>query len=185
MRSGSGEHGLRPEQLVTHNEQELFTKALALAEKSGKTIRLAVVAATDIWDGILRSAQALQSSTVVLGSSAKLPAAEEARRAGDAWERLPDPKPRLTVEIYSLAGNEQVFYLGPHAPHLTPKEIDLLHSIWLRFIPQVGCDLHHHDIIHFALTELGHELAEGKEQEILDRLKEHLEEIKPRRVAHL
>ncbi len=34
----------------------------------------------------------------------------------------------MTLEIYSPGGQEHVFYLGPHAPHLTPKEIDLLHG---------------------------------------------------------
>jgi amino acid transporter len=185
MRSGSGEHGLVPEQLFTVNEQELFTKVLSLAEKSGKTVHLAVVAATEIWDGILLTAQALDSSTIVLGLSSKMTPAEEARRAGDAWERLPQPKPQFTVEIYSPAGQEDIFYLGPHAPRLTPKEIDLLHSIWLRFSPEIGGELHHHDIVHFALTELEHEIAEGKGDEIRARLKQHLEEIKNHRAIHL
>jgi amino acid transporter/nucleotide-binding universal stress UspA family protein len=186
QRAGSGEHALAPEQLFTSNEQELFTKALALAEKNGKTVHLAVVAANEIWDGILRAAQNLQASAVVLGRSEKMPAAEEARRAGEAWERLPEPRPQLTLEIYSPSGQEEIFYLGPHAPRLSAKEIDLLHSIWLRFSKELRPEeLHHHDIVHFALTELEHEIAEGKEQEIRDRLKQHLEEIKARRVPHL
>jgi len=184
-RAGSGEHGLVPEQLFTTNEQELFTKALALSEKNGKPIRLALVAANEIWDGILRSAQSLQSSTVVLGLSPKMPAAEEARLAGEAWERLPAPHPHLSLEIYSPLGQEEIFYLGPHAPHLTPNEIDLLHSIWLRFSAEVGSDLHHHDIVHFALDELQRELADGKQAEVLVRLKEHLEQIRDRREPHL
>ncbi len=184
-RAGSGEHGLVPEQLFTFREKELFTRALNLAEKNGKTIHLAVVAANEIWDGILRAAQALQSSTIVLGLSPRMPATEEARLAGLAWERLPNPKPQLTLEIYTPTGQEEIFYLGPHAPRLTPKEIDLLHSLWLRFSDQLGPEeLHHHDIVHFALTEL-QELADGKSDEVLGRLKEHLNEIRPRRVAHL
>ncbi len=184
-RAGSGEHGLQPDQLVGFTEQELFTQALSIAEKSGKTIHLAVVAANEIWDGILRAAQNLKSCTIVLGLSTKMPATEEARRGGEAWEHLPDPKPQLTLEIYSPTGQEEIFYLGPHAPRLTPKEIDLLHSIWLRFIPEVGCELHHHDIVHFALTEIENELAQGKDAELVARLKQHLEEIKSRRVADL
>lgn len=184
-RAGSGEHGLVPEQLFTTTEQELFTRALALAEKSGKTIHLAVVGANEIWDGILRAAQGLQSSTIVLGLSAKMPVTEEARRAGVAWERLPGSKPNLSLEIYTPGGQEDIFYLGPHAPRLTPKEIDLLHKIWLQFSNQLGPEeLHHHDIIHFALDGLNKELAEGKESEVLTRLKQHLEEIKSRRVSH-
>jgi amino acid transporter len=185
-RAASGEHGLVPEQLFTINEQMLFTRALELAEKKGKPIKLALVASNEIWEGILRTAQSLKASTVVLGQSAKMPMTEEARRAGLAWERLPDPKPHLTLQVFTPTSQEGVFYLGPHAPHLTPNEIDLLHQIWLRFSNQLGAEeLHHHDIVHFALRELEQEVAQGKETEVVARLQQHLREIKDRRIAHL
>jgi amino acid transporter len=186
MRGGSGEHDLLADQLFTVHEQELFTRALNIAEKHGKTIHLAVVAATEVWDGILRSAQALQSSTIVLGLSPKMSAIEEARLAGAAWERLPPPKPPFIVEIHTPTGDEHISYLGPHAPRLTPKEIDLLHKIWLEFSEELAPEeVHHHDIIHFALNELCAQLAAGKHDEVIARLKEHLEQIKSRRVPHL
>ncbi|MGH9404687.1 MAG: APC family permease [Terriglobia bacterium] len=182
MRGGSGEHGLLVDQLFTGNEQQLFTRALNLAERHGKTVHLAVVSATEIWDGILRSAQGLQSSAVSLGLSPRLSSTEEARLAGEAWERLEDPKPQLAVAIYSPGGEEHISYLGPHAPHLTAKEIDLLHRIWLRFSQKLApLELHHHDIIHFALNELLNELAAGKQDEVAARLRQHLEEINARR----
>jgi hypothetical protein len=168
------------------NEQELFTRALGLAEKKGKTIHLGVAAATEKWDGILRAAQSLQSSIIVLGPSPTRPVTEEARIAGLAWEHLPNPKPQLTLEIYFPNGQEHVFYLGPHAPHLTPKEIDLLHSIWLELSSDVAPEeIHHHDVVHFALEELRQELSNTERAEILRRLQQHLEEIKGRRVRHL
>ncbi len=185
-RAGSGEHDLAPEQLFSAKEQELFTRALSLAEKKGKTIHLALAPATEKWDGILRAAQGLESSTIVLGLSPSRPVIEEARIAGLAWERLPDPKPQLTLEIYSPSGQEHVFYLGPHAPHLTTKEIDLLHRIWLEFSNQVAPEeLHHHDIVHFALNEILQQIRDGKQEEVLGRLRQHLQEIKDRRVPHL
>jgi amino acid transporter len=181
-RAGSGEHGLAAEQLFSFKERELFTRALNVAEKKGKTIHLAVVPATDKWDGILRAAQKLQSSTVALGLSSWRPVIEEARVAGVAWESLPDPKPQLTLEIDSPDGQQHLFYLGPHAPHLTPKEVDLLHRIWLKFSDKVAPDeLHHHDIVHFALDELELEIQNGLQQEVLDRLKRHLRDIQQHR----
>src|SRR6201998_4692334 len=48
-RAASGEHELEAEQLFSHEEQELFTRALNLAEKSGKTVHLAVAPATEKW----------------------------------------------------------------------------------------------------------------------------------------
>jgi len=182
MRSGSGEHGLEPEQLFATTEQLLFSNALKLAEKNGKTIKLCQVAANDVWDGILRSAQSLQSSTLVLGLSAKMPAEEEARLAGLAWERLPQPRPQLTLEIHSPGGQEWIKYLGPHEPRLTPNELNLLHSLWLRFSEDVKPEnLRHHDLVHFALNELEKEIADGKEPEVAERLRDHLREIKARR----
>jgi amino acid transporter len=186
QRAASGESPLAPEQLFSTTEQYLFTRALALAEHEGKSVHLAVAAANEIWEGILRSANSLQSSVIVLAPSAKMPVAEEARYAGLAWERLGDPKPRLTLEIFTGEGQEEIFYLGPHAPHLTPKEIDLLHTLWLHFSSELAPEeLHHHDIVHFALNEVRNKLAEGKDHEIAERLREHLIDIKLRRVPHL
>jgi amino acid transporter len=184
QRAASGSSDLVPEQLFSATEQLLFTKALSLAEHEGKSIHLSVAAATEIWEGILRSAQSLQSSTIVLGSSAIMGVAEEARFAGLAWEKLPDPKPHLALEIHTPDGLEEIFYLGPHAPHLTPKEIDLLHKLWLRFSTEIAPEeVHHHDIVHFALNELNDEIAQGKEPEVLGRLKDHIAQIKSRRVT--
>jgi len=185
-RGGSaGEYELEPEQLVSSEEQILFTRALALAEKKGKSIHLAVAAATDKWEAVLRAAQSLESSMVVLGASPNRPVTEEARLAGLAWERLPDPKPQLMLIIYLPTGREHIFYLGPHAPHLTPKEVDLLHSIWLELSNDVAPEeLHHHDVVHFALEELRKELGNAERQAVVGRLRRHLEVIKDRRAGH-
>jgi hypothetical protein len=144
---------------------------------------LLLVAANDVWDGVLRSAQALETSDIVLGQSARMTASEEARLAGLAWERLTTPRPQLTLEVRSPSGGkEYVFYLGPHAPRLTLKEIDLLHSLWLNFSGRVSpLELHHHDIVHFALIEIEREMADGKQDEVMERLRQHLREIQAKR----
>jgi hypothetical protein len=141
-----------------------------------------VAAATDKWDAILRAAQSLQAATVVLGASPNSPVTEDARLAGLAWERLSDPKPQLTLEIISTGGREYIFYLGPHAPRLTPKEIDLLHGIWLDLSVGVAPEeLHHHDVIHYALENLKHDLKDGSRERIVAGLRRHLADIKLRR----
>src|SRR6266404_5887127 len=184
-RAGSGEYELTPEQLFSLEEQALFTRSLAVAEKKGKTVHLAVAAATEKWDAILRAAQSLKSSTVVLGPSPNRPVTEEARIAGLAWERLPAPKPQLILQIYFPNGQEHVFYLGPHAPHLTPKEIDLLHRIWLQLSNEVAPEeLHHHDVVHFALEELQQELSNSERAKVFARLRQHLEETQHGRAPH-
>jgi amino acid transporter len=181
-RASSGEHELTANELFSVNEQQLFTHALALAEKKGKSIHLAVAPATQKWDGILRAAQSLQSTTIALGMSSWRAVPDEARIAGLAWEALPEPRPQLTLEIHTPGGKEHIFYLGPHAPRLTSKEIDLLHGLWLELSNEVAPEeLHHHDVVHIALEELQKNIVNGRRQEIIGALRQHLVEIRDRR----
>ena len=182
-RGASGEYDLEPGQLFSTIEQLLFTKVLSIAERHGKPVRLAVVAANDLWEGILRTAANLQSSSIVAGSSAKMAISEQAREIGFAWERLPDVRPRVTLELFTPSGQEQVFYLGPHAPRLTPKEIDLLHKAWLELSDKLpGEEIHHHDIVHFAL-DLCHGIDCHSERRYSSAdFEHHLHEIQNRRV---
>jgi hypothetical protein len=175
-RAASGEYELEAEQLFGSIEQQLFSQALSIAEKRGKTIRLAVVAASDLWDGILRAATALESSTIVLGHSPKETTEEQALHIGEAWEKLGDPKPQFNLEIHLPNGDKVYKVLGPHAPNLTANEVNLLHRLWLRFSETVApLELHHHDVVHFALEEVKKELEDGQEDAVVNRLKGHLE----------
>jgi amino acid transporter len=158
-RAASGENELEAYQLFGSIEQHLFSQALSMAEKRGKTIRLAVVAANDIWDAILRAATSLQSSTIVVGHSPKEPTEEQARHLGDAWEKLGDPKPQFNLEIHMANGDKVYKVLGPHAPNLTAAPLEL----------------HHHDVVHFALEEVMKEVEDGQEEAVITRLKAHLE----------
>ncbi|HKN75038.1 MAG TPA: APC family permease [Candidatus Acidoferrum sp.] len=175
-RSASGENELDADQLFGSIEQHLFSQALSMAEKRGKSIRLAVVASNDLWEGILRAGASLQSSTIVIGRSAKDNTEEQARQIGDAWEKLGDIKPQFNLEIHLPNGDKIYKVLGPHAPNLTSNEVNLLHRLWLRFsdvlAPQ---ELHHHDVVHFALEEVKKEIEEGQEDEVVKRLRAHLE----------
>ena len=181
-RAASGEYELAPDQLFSTIEQLLFTKVLAIAEKEGKPVRLAVAAANNLWEGILRTATNLQSSTVVIGSSSKMPVNDQAREIGLSWERMAEPRPRVTLEIFTPAGQEQIFYLGPHAPRLTPNEIEMLHRVWLELSDRLpGEEVHHHDIVHFALTEVEREMNEGQAESVTERLRQHIHDIEGRR----
>jgi hypothetical protein len=101
---------------------------------------------------------------IVLGRSGKVSLAEEAREIGLAWEQLPDPRPPFNLEIFTPGGQREFFLLGPHAPNLTSNEVRLVHRLWLRFSDLVSPgELHHHDVVHFALDEVMKELEDGKE----------------------
>ena len=175
-RSASGEYELEAEQLFGGIEQQLFSQALSMAEKRGKSIRLAVVAANDLAEGILRAATSLQSSTIVFGHSSRESTEEQARQVGEAWEKLGETKPQFNLEIHMPNGDKLYKVLGPHAPNLTANEINLLHRLWLRFSDLVSpMELHHHDVVHFALEEVQKEMEEGHEEDVVCRLRTHLD----------
>jgi hypothetical protein len=124
----------------------------------------------------------LESKTIVLGRSGTVSVAEQAREIGLAWEQIPDPRPQFNLEIFAPGGQREYFLLGPHAPNLTSNEVRLIHRLWLHFSELVAPDeLHHHDVVHFALDEVLNELKEGKEADVVERLKRHMEQNKAKR----
>ena len=119
--SFSGSSVFEASQVFDHYEQELFTAAVAVAEKEGKPIHLLVVPATDVFEAIMVTAQRLDSSRVVCGLSNKLTADEQAKLTGDAWERLPEPRPRLTLEVCAPGRNHpRIRARAAHTPHASP-----------------------------------------------------------------
>ncbi len=121
---------------------------------------------------------------MALGISPNATVVEDSRVAGIAWERLRDPKPQVALQFYSSTGQDRIFYLGPHAPHLTAQEIDLLHGIWLELSSEVAPDeVHHHDVVHFALEEIQRELKDSGRENMANQLRMHLERIRSRRTA--
>src|SRR5438034_5012935 len=163
-------------QVFDHYEQQLFTAAVAAAEKEGKPISLLVVPATDVFDSIVVTAQRLESSRIVCGLSNKLTPDEQAKRTGDAWERLPDPKPRLVMEVRLPNGVAREYYLGPHTPRLRDQDLDLLHRLWLEITSDPRfAGAHHYHVIAVALEELEKELHGPRRDEVLDKLQHELQ----------
>ncbi len=157
-------------------EQELFTAAVAAAEKEGKPISLLVVPATDVFDAIVGTAQRLESSRIVCGLSNKLSPDEQARLTGNAWERLPEPKPRLVMEVRLPDGVSREYYLGPHLPRLRTQDLDLLHRLWLEITADPKfAGAHHYHVIAVALEQLERELNSDKREEILNMLWDELQ----------
>lgn len=119
----------------------------------------------------MRAAVNLQSQTVVLGSSGRMTIAEQARQFGLAWEVLPDPRPPFSLEIFTPQGEHEFFLMGPHAPHLTTNEVNLVHQLWLGLSDLASPEeLHHHDVVHFALNALKQEFDAGKSRSSLAAL---------------
>jgi amino acid transporter len=169
--SFSGSAVVEASQVFDHYEQELFTAAVAAAEKEGKPVSLLVVPASDVFEAIIVTAQRLDSSRIVCGLSNKLTSDEQAKSTGDAWERLPEPRPRLTLEVHEANGKIREYPLGPHAPRMRPQDLELMHSVWLDITSDPKyCGAHHYHIVALALEELRRELKGDQRAEVLAKL---------------
>jgi hypothetical protein len=96
-------------------------------------------------------------------------AEDQAFHIGQAWEALPEPKRQLNFYVINPSGESKVYYLGPHAPSLRPDDVQLVHRLWLnlRRDPTIQ-DLHHSDIITYALTRLASQYAREKQEIVKD-----------------
>ena len=62
------------------------------------------------------------------------------------------------------------------------NEVNLVHQLWLRLSDLVRPEeLHHHDVVHFALKEVQQNLGNGQDQKLAERLREHLKENQTKR----
>jgi amino acid transporter len=162
-------------QIFDHYEQELFTAVVSVAEKEGKPVSLLVVPGTDVFEAIMVTAQRLASSRIVCGRSNKLTADEQGKLTGDAWERLPEPRPRLTLVVYEPDGTSHEYLLGPHAPRMRPQDVNLMHKVWLDITKDPRfAGAHHYHVVALALEELQRELKAGTREELLDKLEKEM-----------
>jgi len=170
-----GSSVLEASQVFDHYEQELFTAAVAVAEKEGKPISLLVVPATDVFEAIMVTAQRLDSSRVICGLSNKLTADEQAKLTGDAWERMPEPRPRVCLEVCAPDGTVREYTIGPHTPRLRPQDVELMHKLWLDITTDPKfAGAHHYHIVALALEELRRELSTEQRAQLLQKLQEEM-----------
>ena len=169
MGVGGPEYLSAEQQSFSEHEQMLFTKAVSVAESFGKKVSLLVVPAGDIFAALAQASNSLEVDSVVSGSSSSMTPEDQAFHMGQAWEALPDPKRQFNFYVISPNGDTKVFYIGPHAPALSPDDVQLVHRLWLnmRRDPSVP-DLHHSDIITYALTRLAGQYAREKMEILRD-----------------
>ena len=170
MMGVGGPEFLSPEQQsFSEHEQMVFTKAVSVAESFGKKVSLLVVPAGDVFAALAQGANSLEMDTVVSGVSTSMTAEDQAFRMGQAWEALPEPKRQFNYYVIAQSGETKAFYIGPHAPALSPDDVQLVHRLWLnmRRDPSVA-DLHHSDIISYALTRLAGQYAREKVEILRD-----------------
>jgi amino acid transporter len=178
--SFSGRTVYEANEIFDHYEQELFTSAVALAEKEGRPVSLLVVPAADVFEAIIMTAQRMNSSRIVCGLSNKLTPDEQAKLTGDAWEKLPEPRPRLTIEVHLPDGSVREFALGPHAPRMRPQDVELMHKLWLDVTSDPRyAGAHHYHVVALALQELRRELTSDQRAATLAKLLDEMHSDDP------
>jgi amino acid transporter len=171
--AGSGGSELRPEQVFTDDIAALFSRVVTVAEKAGKHVELMVVPGIDANATIVETAHRLGSSTIVMGRSPRLAPSEQAKLFGDAWERLPAPRPQMSLQILDRdTGKSEFFNLGPHPPRLWPEDVDYVHRLWLELSEKgFGHKLHHRDVVRVALRRLDADLRAERSSDVLQELR--------------
>ena len=169
----AGSRDFQEEELFTDYEQLLFTKVVSVAEREGRPVRLLIVPAGDPYSAIAQTAFRLHASEIAMGESATMPAREQARLVGDAWDRIPGSRARqVRLIVYCTENRRDTFSLGAHAPELNEHDVELIHELWLDAYRTIGPQVHHRDIVSAALRELAAGLSTDRRDEMLTRLKQ-------------
>jgi nucleotide-binding universal stress UspA family protein len=170
LKAGSGEYVLEPDQMFSDAETQVFSKVVNLAEKAGKHVELMVVPGADPYDAVVQTAARLQSSRIVMGLSPKLTPSEQGAQVGEYWEKLPEPRPSLSLELVLENEKDVVFFnLGPHPPRLWPEDIDMVHRLWLKLSSgRLGSKLHHRDVLTVALRRMAADLDSPRASEVVE-----------------
>jgi hypothetical protein len=173
MGVGGPEYLSAVDQSFSDHEQMIFTKAISVAESFGKKVSLLLVPAGDVFAALVQAANSLEIDSVISGLSSTMSAEDQAFHMGQAWEALAEPKRQFNFYVITPTGEAKVFYIGPHAPKLSPDDVQLVHRLWvnMRRDPLMQ-DLHHSDIITYALTRLAGQYAREKD-EILRNLRNY------------
>lgn len=168
---GGGEEQMFEDELFTDYEQLLFTRAVAVAEKMGKKIKLLVVPSNDAFQATVLTAIELECSTLVAGVSTKMPADQQAKTIGDVWEGIQHPgKRKLRVlKLINPDGSELTYELGAHRPNVTPEDIELTHRLWLELAKE-NKKLHHNQVVSVALRRLAKDMQTEKRKEVVSEI---------------
>ena len=174
--TGAGEYELADNQIFSDYEKELFSHVVELAEKEGKGVELLVVPAVNPFDAMADTASRLRASRMVTGVSTHMASDELARQIGRAWEKLPEPRHAFSLEVISPDRPSTFVNLGPHPPRLWPEDVELLHDIWLNLSEseQLGCRLHHRDIVGVALRRLRDDLKNNDRDRVVSEVQREL-----------
>jgi amino acid transporter len=169
----TGYENISEENLFTNYVQLLFSRVIALAEKTGKHVDLLVVPSSNVFEAAAHTAAQLDASEIIAGRSSVMSPEEQARQLGDAWEDLPHkPKHQVLFRIVEADGSTIDFTLGAHAPPLPEDDVNIIHRLWLDVARESNGEVvHHKEIVTVALQRLDEALTSKERQTVLAQLR--------------
>jgi hypothetical protein len=181
--AAAGYEEIFEEHLFTEHEQVLFSEVVSHSEKCGKPLKLLAVPSNNAMSAIVNVAIRLGCARLYLGASEKLSVSTQARLLGEAWEEIDDPdKTQFELVIVPERGRIQRVQIGAHAPELAPGDIELTHSIWLEIVEKIPeADLHHRDVVSFALRRFRENLRGPDGPGVLEELQKSIARDRSRR----
>ncbi len=137
-------------------ERYLFSRVITLVERYGRPVRLLVVPAATVADGLATAVGRLRSSAVYVGESATL----SVGRPGTAARR--GVGAHLESRSRSTSGSSSITAAGAPTPITSartrrrsrPETSTLFTGVWREATRAVGPHVHHHDVVRAALTHM-------------------------------
>jgi hypothetical protein len=156
----------------TQDERYLFSQIVALTERYAHPIRLLIVPARNVFDGVIAVAMRLHLQKFMSASPTPYP--QPTRRGfsakpGRAWKSLAT---KTSAVIHHHSGRTDAFHLGAHPPELSASDLDLIHRVWLDAVKAIGPHVHHHDIVRAALIQMEQKLTSAERDQALDAIRQ-------------
>ena len=169
MGVGGPEYLSAEQQSFSEHEQMVFTKAVSVAESFGKKVSLLVVPAGDVFAALVQSANSLEVDSVVSGISSS----HDRRGSGVPHGAGLGGAARTEAPVQFLCRGARRRGQGllhrPARAGAEPGRRAACAPAVAEYAPRsLGSDLHHSDIITYALTRLAGQYAREKVEILRD-----------------
>ena len=157
--AGQGE-----EIIFTDQEQDLFTRAVKLAEKHGKSVHLVVAASNDTFFSIAQTAFKLDIDSIVMRVSAKMTPLQQAKAVSEAWDKLPTAgnKKDVVVKVWRDGQYILLWHALPPLPDIPRETLRAINYLYRELNPEGEEKIDRPEIIELAVKRLLQEYESGQ-----------------------
>jgi len=137
-----------------------------MAENEASPSALRLSPANDLWDGICARPLRYNPARLSWAFDQGIETRNKRGRSAKPGKNLAIKSRNSIWKIHLPNGDKLYKVLGPHAPNLTANEVNLLQPPVAAFSDAVApLEMHHHDVVHFALEEVQKEIDEGQRRQ--------------------